>query len=504
MELERLLLHYFGYPSFRMGQKEIIADVLSGHNVLAVLPTGSGKSICYQIPAMKLPGSVLVVSPLLSLMEDQVKQLKQTGFKQVVAINSFLNERDKHTVFHHLADYKLIYLSPEMLQNSTLLDRLKQLDISLFVIDEAHCISQWGHEFRPDYLRLNDAIEVLNHPPILALSATATAEVQADIIAQFNGIPVEKHIYPMDRENIAFIVKEMTSNQDKDRYLIELFTQYPVPTMIYFSSKKEAERVSSKLTQELTKLRIAYYHGGMETLDRILIQQQFLEGQLDVICCTSAFGMGIDKSDVRLVIHYHIPTQVESFIQEIGRAGRDGLSSVSIVLYTAFDHLIPKRLIAGELPDIATVEPIINRLSQLVEKLDDRQALDQFDLTEVQWRFLFFQLEKHGMIKENHILPVDENKTAIITAITNKITERFQYKSDKLSEMLQWISHKDTCRRTEMYRSFQPTIKQPTYHCCDCCGFRLSDWKPIINQSIRGLDDWELELKHLFLQTDIE
>lgn len=506
-QLEDLLYEYFGFDTFRIGQKEIIEDVLAGHNVLGVLPTGSGKSICYQIPAIKGNSTVLVVSPLLSLMSDQVKQLKARGFKKVVAINSFVSQVERHFIFDHLETYKLIYLSPEMLQNDRLLDRLKSMEISLFVIDEAHCISQWGHEFRPDYLKLNPVIEALNNPPILALSATATPEVQIDIKKQLNNVPVNKHVYPMDRDNIAFSVQTLESKQEKLRYLKDLLTQFPVPTMIYFSSKKEAELVASQLAENLTNLRIAFYHGGMEQVDRILIQQQFMENQLDVICCTSAFGMGIDKANVRLVIHYHIPTQVESFIQEVGRAGRDGLSSASLVLYAPFDDVLPKRLIESELPMSEQVAPIIGKLETLVgsEKkanLGSPLFLEELQLNETQWRFLQYQLEKHDMIKKDRIMPIYDKKTRIIKAIEQRIIERTHYKIKKLDEMLVWVTS-NACRRERLYRSFQPSYSPVKYFCCDHCDFHFSKWEPVYqlnNQSKSS--SWEIELANLFSQVE--
>lgn len=501
-QLERILQDYFGFNAFRTGQKEIIEDVLAGNNVLGVLPTGSGKSICYQIPAIKGNDTVIVVSPLLSLMSDQVKQLKAKGFKKVVAINSFVDYTERHFLFDQLDSYKLIYLSPEMLQNNRLLDRLKRIKISLFVIDEAHCISQWGHEFRPDYLKLNPVIEALNNPPILALSATATPEVQKDIAKQLNNVPLNKHIYPMDRDNIAFTVQALQSKQEKVSYLKQLLGKFPVPTMIYFSSKKEAEFVASQLGDSLQELRVAFYHGGMEQVDRILIQQQFMENQLDVICCTSAFGMGIDKSNVRLVVHYHIPTQIESFIQEVGRAGRDGMSSVSLVLYAPFDDVLPKRLIESELPTTEQIPTIINRLDSLARSdkkvdLGSPLLLEEFQINETQWRFLHYQLEKHDMIKENQILPIYDKKAEILEAINQRIIERTYYKLNKLDEILTWVTGV-TCRREQLYQAFQPDSSEAKYFCCDYCDFTFNKWEPIVEAKQLVESSWEIELANLF------
>ncbi|WP_077299630.1 DEAD/DEAH box helicase [Virgibacillus pantothenticus] len=209
--LKQKLTDYFGYDSFRQGQLEIIDDILTGENVLGVLPTGSGKSVCYQLPAMLLDGITIVVSPLISLMMDQVKQLKAKRWKRVTAINSFMDRKEREQVLQSLHTYQLIYVSPELLQQEMFQSRLKTLHVRLFVIDEAHCISQWGHEFRPDYMRLKQIIAHCNYPPILALSATATPKVQTDIIDSLGGLPFTKHIYPIDRTNIAFCIQKVTS-----------------------------------------------------------------------------------------------------------------------------------------------------------------------------------------------------------------------------------------------------------------------------------------------------
>src|SRR5699024_6085470 len=296
--LEKVLAEKFGYDFFRPGQKEIITDILQKKRVFATLPTGSGKSLCYQLPAFFLEGTILVVTPLLSLMEDQVKQLKKMGIKQVVAINGFNTASERSFILNHIQRYKFIYLSPEMLQNKMIQQKLKQLSIALFVIDEAHCISQWGHEFRPDYLKLNEIVEQLSRPTTLALTATATPDVQADIINHFQAIQLTKHIYPIDRDNIALMVQRVNNKSEKDQFLLKLFNQYPVPTIIYFSSKKESERLALRLSQSFTELNIAYYHSDLEASERLLIQEQFMENQIDIICATSAFGMGVNKENI--------------------------------------------------------------------------------------------------------------------------------------------------------------------------------------------------------------
>ncbi|CQR46720.1 ATP-dependent DNA helicase RecQ [Paraliobacillus sp. PM-2] len=504
-QLEKVLHNYFGHHYFREGQKEIIDDLINGESVLGVLPTGSGKSICYQLPSLLLKGSVIVISPLLSLMEDQVKQLKAKGMKDIVAINSFVNRAEKQQVLQQLSRYKLIYVSPEMIQNKQLLERLSHMNISLFVVDEAHCISQWGHEFRPDYLKLVDVIAQLNDPSVLALSATATPDVQKDIIKYLNKPSMIKHIYPMDRKNIAFTMQQCENKQEKVSYMIDLLQKFRVPTMIYFSSKKEAEDVASQLSYHLPELRVAFYHGGMDGIDRTLIQQQFMENQLDIICCTSAFGMGIDKQNVRLIIHYHFPTQIESFIQEVGRAGRDGLSSVSVVLHAPFDTLLPKRLIESELPTMEQVRSFVSFLEKKYETnsvtINKHEMMMYLSLNEVQYRFIIYHLENHAILKENQILPIYDRRGVFLKEIEKVISNRSQYKLRKLREMVTWINTTN-CRRKALFRSFQTTLKEPTYACCDYCDFRFDDWAPIQEKTKTAtIKGWKSELAMLFLQS---
>ncbi|WP_226034654.1 RecQ family ATP-dependent DNA helicase [Aquibacillus saliphilus] len=506
--LEGKLSRFFGFSTFRNGQKEIITDILKGSSVIGILPTGSGKSLCYQLPAHLLDGSVLVVSPLISLMIDQVKQLKATGFKEVIAINSFLSMSNRNYALTNLASYKLIYVSPEMLQNKFFLRYLDKVKVSLFVVDEAHCISQWGHEFRPDYLKLNHAINQIGNPTVLALSATATPEVQIDIEQQLGLKEVKKHIHPMDRDNIAFMVQRFTQYQEKIAYVVDVLKKFNVPTMIYFSSRNTTEKAAEELSVNLPNHRIAYYHGGMEQEDRILIQQQFMNNQLDVICCTSAFGMGINKKDIRLVVHFHLPTQVESFIQEVGRAGRDGQASASLVLVAPNDDQLPKRLIENELPDYQTVNDIIDFLSAKENDnfsiKSETKMLDYFNLNETQWRFLLFQFEKHGMIKESRIMEEFNDWQMLKNQLYNLIVTRNTYKQKKLTELLKWADNEHVCRRKLLFSSFQETLSQPLYGCCDVCDFSFLTWEPpIVERNISiPPKGWEETFKQLMLQGD--
>lgn len=508
IQLEDHLQKHFGYNSFRTGQKEIITDVLNGKDVLGVLPTGSGKSLCYQLPAKLLPGTTIVVSPLIALMIDQVRQLKANHFKAVVALNSLVNPLERRNIYQHLSQYKLVYASPELLQNQEFLRYLDQIPISLFVVDEAHCISQWGHEFRPDYLKLNTLIERLHHPPVLALSATATHTIQTDIVQSLNVPNMVKHIYPIDRPNIAFTIKNVVNQQEKLTFLIEIISYYRVPTLIYFSSRQATEDISALLSQKLANRRIAFYHGGMDTVDRVSIQQQFMNDQLDIICCTSAFGMGINKNNIRLIIHYHMPSQIESFIQEVGRAGRDGESSVSILLYEKNDVYLPKHIIQNELPsedEIRNAMQILYHFSRFNRLLpqDEESLQTLFQVGEVQWRFLHEQFIKHGMIKGKIIVYHQQNWERAFRDIKQYRQERLLHKETKLREMIHWIQE-ETCLRKHLYKHFQSSFAEPVDQCCSNCGFSITKWTPTETVvKSKPMDYyWKSKLKNLLLIGD--
>ncbi|MBO8154921.1 MAG: ATP-dependent DNA helicase RecQ [Bacillaceae bacterium] len=494
---------YFGYEDFRKGQKEIILELMKGNDVLGILPTGTGKSLCYQLPAFLLEGVTVVVSPLISLMIDQVKQLKMKGIKKVTYINSLMNPEERKRVIRHLSHYKMIYCSPEMLQNRYFIERLRELNVSLFVVDEAHCISQWGYEFRTDYLRLKHVLAWLEHPVVLALSATATPEVQKDIMEQLNRPQMLKKIYPMDRENIVLTVEHYRKQNDKLNRIAELLRRFPVPAMIYFSSKKWCEHAAARLQEELSDLSIVYYHGGMDKEDRLYIQQQFMNDQVDVVCCTSAFGMGIDKDNIRLVIHFHIPANVESYIQEAGRAGRDGEASVSLIQYTPSDEDIPLHLISDELPDEKQIESAAMMLSENygkpIEESFELHMMETLQLNDIQWGFIKYQFECYGLISENRITLKKSDWKAVCPDIWDFMSTRMKQKQRKLNELLSYLEVEE-CRRKRLYKSFQNDFKEPLYHCCDRCGFTFDQWNPPVRTKVIKKYTWEQKLKEIFHQ----
>lgn len=502
--LEALLKKQFGYGSFRQGQKKIIQDVLAGKDVLAMLPTGSGKSLCYQLPAYCLEGPVLIVSPLLSLMEDQVQELKSFGEKRVIALNSLLGSRRKLQALKQLPSYRFIFASPETLQNDEVNRELKRVSVSLFVVDEAHCISQWGYEFRTDYLKLEHVLEEIGRPPCLALTATATANVQDDIVRRLNLRDARKHIYSVDRPNIGVYVEHVRSSRHKVRRVLDVVKQLEPPGIIYFSSREWSERFANFLKDEGVA-RSAYYHGGMESEERLLIQQQFLDDDLEVICSTNAFGMGVNKANVRFVIHFHYPKQVEFLLQEIGRAGRDGKDSAALLFYEDGDHDFPAALIRYEFPASHELERVLTFLADR-KNITNRELTEVYErmgLSETAGRFITHRLERNGVLKGDCVFLKLTEVERIKTDVLKHVQNRINIKSRKLAEMRQWL-FSTGCRRNHYLQMFDEPPKEHPAKCCDVCGLKVDDYfiENFDDQTDHRIYSWQEDLRLLLQQSE--
>ncbi|AIM64377.1 ATP-dependent DNA helicase, RecQ family [Weissella ceti] len=324
---------------------------------MAMLPTGGGKSLIYQMVGYLRPGVTIIVTPLLSLMQDQVARLNYQGERAVVAFNSTLTGYERQRVLARLGQYRFVFISPEMLSQEDVISAFQQVDINLMVIDEAHTMLTWGPDFRPDYLALPQIHERLNTPQLLLLTATATPEMLAKLKDDFAKETRKWFTYveSVNRPNIYLHTEHFTQRQDKKERLASLITTLKGPGLVYFSSRKQATAMARELQRETGK-RIAAYHGGLESTERFRIQQQFMLGQLDVIMATSAFGMGIDKDNIRYVIHYHMSSDIPNYLQEFGRAGRNGDTAVAILLFAPGDEQLHYGLIDQTIPEKQAIQ----------------------------------------------------------------------------------------------------------------------------------------------------
>ncbi len=419
---------YFGYTSFRQGQREIVEAILEGENVFAVFPTGHGKSLCYQLPALMLDGITIVISPLISLMKDQVDALREQGIHSVALINSTQTWEEYQSELARLRrnEVKLLYISPERLRSRRFLDILNAFPISLFVIDEAHCISQWGRDFRPAYLSLKDTVDVLQPRVISLFTATAPPEIQEDILHVLNMPTPRTLTQGIERPNLKLVVQQNENDDEKYQHLEKFLTDQapnPLPVrlgnlktspkngIIYAGRRRETEEIADFLQRR--GFRADFYHAGLEPHDRTRVQEAFFdnsENGLDIVVATNAFGMGIDKPDIRYIVHWTLTGTLEEYCQEVGRAGRDGEDALCILLFCNDDRGLHEWFIKENAPD----KQSLLKLLTVVENFKGSDRYRTISNDELEWmsgakgtkiHVCLSYLEKLGFLKRWYNVP---------------------------------------------------------------------------------------------------
>jgi RecQ family ATP-dependent DNA helicase len=372
-----LLEKYFGFSDFRKGQWEVVEHILRGKNAIAVFPTGGGKSLCYQLPALMMPGTTIVISPLISLMKDQVDALLDKG----IAASFISSSISDHEVQRRLQEmkrgmYKIVYIAPERFQSEAFTEALKDIHIPFLAVDEAHCISQWGHNFRPSYLRIKDFIRSVGNPVVAAFTATANEKVQKDMITLLGLTECRLFVGSFDRPNLEFRIEDPDS---PDAFVLNYARRHPDWLgIVYASTRRNVENLFYYLTNN--GIRAGMYHAGLTAEQRNRQQDSFLSEGIQVMAATNAFGMGIDKSNVRFIIHYNMPISMESYYQEAGRAGRDGKKAVCILIRNPEDYQLNKFLISSNYPPVKAAENLFHRIGRRrktgipVEKLLNRRS----------------------------------------------------------------------------------------------------------------------------------
>ena len=475
-----MLRHRFSHSDFKHGQWEPIRAVLDGQDAIVVMPTGSGKSLIYQLPALLLPGLTIVVSPLIALMKDQQDKLAAQGVG-AIAIHSHLSAAESREMHRQVeeGEGEILYLTPERFKDRDFFERLLKRRVSLFVVDEAHCVSQWGHDFRPDYLTLGSVIKRLGAPPILAVTATATDEVRADIIRQLGMRDPHVTITGFARPNLRFEVCRTVNADLKDAAIEKILRDTEGSGIIYVATIKETERLYKHFRE---RFPVGMYHGRMTAADRKASQDRFMAGELRAMFATNAFGLGIDKRDIRFVLHYHFPGSIEAFYQEAGRAGRDGLPALCAVLYRVEDRRIQSYFLGGKYPEVQEAA----RVAIVVEQPPLRTPVplgDRADASGVpgrKARITLILLKRHGLVREHRggsWERLADNLTRVdLSADLSSYEERRSMDQAKLDTMVRYCQTA-SCRTRHILEYFGEKT-EADWRCasCDACA-AMEKWQ---------------------------
>ncbi|MBV9613132.1 MAG: ATP-dependent DNA helicase RecQ [Acidobacteriaceae bacterium] len=462
----------FGFHQLRPGQEEAICALLAKKDTIAVMPTGSGKSAIYQIAGLMMDGSILVISPLIALQKDQVDSINaQNGEAEAVVVNSTLGAARARETLEKIEEGrdKFIFLAPEQLRKQETMETLENANISLFVVDEAHCISEWGHDFRPDYLQLGAAIKRLGHPVVLAMTATASREVRDEIVERLGLQKPKILVHGFDRPNIYLRVDRFEREDEKLEALIRRVRWAEKPGIVYVSTRKMAEDIMRALAEE--NIEALFYHGGLKASERHDIQDQFMSGNAEVIVATNAFGMGVDKPDIRFVYHHDISESLDAYYQEIGRGGRDGEKAEAVLFFRQEDFGVAKfRSSEGKLAP-EQVEQVAEAIASKQGPIEVQDIAAEAKLSERKLTSAIHRLEDVGALE---VLPTGQVQIAedadldkAADAAAEEQEHRREMKQERLRQMQKYVDT-GTCRREHLLRYFGDDFTGPCNNCDNC------------------------------------